>query len=56
MDKNDPLVKVTVRLPRSLMEKAKIRAVRERTSLQALIEAGLAALLKTPLRREGGAE
>jgi hypothetical protein len=50
MKEKDPLVKVSVRLPRSLTERMKIRVVKERTSLQELVETALEAFLKTPLR------
>ena len=50
MKDNDPLVKVSVRLTRSLTERMKIRTVKERTSLQELIGTALEAFLKTPLR------
>jgi hypothetical protein len=42
-----------VRVPESLIERAKIRAVREKSTLQDLVETALEAYLKTPLRREG---
>lgn len=47
------MVKVTVRLPENLVEKAKIRAVKERTTLQEMVAAALETYLKTPLKREG---
>jgi hypothetical protein len=49
----DPTIKISVRLRRSITEKMKIRAVKERTSQQELIETALETFLKTPLRREG---
>ncbi|HKN01435.1 MAG TPA: hypothetical protein VJX23_13035 [Candidatus Binataceae bacterium] len=49
------MVRLTVRISPDLVERVKIRAVRERTTLQALVAAALEAYLKTPLsKREGG--
>jgi len=53
MDKNDPLIKVSVRLPRTLVDRMKIRAVKEHTTGQEILETALEAFLKTPLREEG---
>lgn len=46
------MLKLTVRLPENLVEKAKIRAVKERTTLQDVVTVALEAYLKTPLKRE----
>lgn len=46
------MLKLTVRLPEKLVEKAKIRAVKERTTLQDMVTVALEAYLKTPLKRE----
>lgn len=48
----DNLIKVTVRLPEALMERIKIRAIRERRSVQDLAAAAFEAYLKTPITRE----
>jgi predicted DNA binding CopG/RHH family protein len=50
---NGTMLKLTVRLPESLVEKAKIRAVKERTTLQDMVTLALETYLKTPLKREG---
>jgi hypothetical protein len=47
------MFKLTVRLSEGLVEKAKIRAIKERTTLQDIVTAALEAYLKTPIKREG---
>ena len=42
-----------MRLPENLLERAKIRAVKEKRTLQDITTAALEAYLKTPLVREG---
>jgi len=42
------MFKLTVRLPNSLIEKAKIRAVKDRRTLQDLVSDALEAYLKSP--------
>ncbi|MHB8382329.1 MAG: hypothetical protein ACYDC3_08305 [Candidatus Binataceae bacterium] len=44
--------KITVRLPETLAERIKIRAVKERRSIQELAQLAFEAYLKTPLARE----
>jgi predicted DNA binding CopG/RHH family protein len=44
----EAMFKLTVRLPESLIENAKIRAVKERTTLQEMVAEALAAYLKAP--------
>jgi hypothetical protein len=44
---------LAVRLPESLVQRAKLRVVREKTTLQEMVEVALDAYLKTPLKREG---
>jgi predicted DNA binding CopG/RHH family protein len=48
------MLRVTVRLPDSLVEQAKIRVVKDRRTLQDLVTDALEAQLKTP-ERWGGA-
>jgi hypothetical protein len=48
-----PTSKTTLRLPDSLLERAKIRAVKEKRTLQDITTAALEAYLKMPLMREG---
>lgn len=45
--------KTTLRLPENLIERAKIRAIKERRTFQEITTAALEAYLKTPLAREG---
>jgi len=45
--------KTTLRLPENLIERAKIRAIKERRTLQEITTTALEAYLKTPLAREG---
>jgi len=47
------MVKVTIRLPQQLVERGKIRAIKEHRNFQDVIAEALEALLKTPLVREG---
>jgi plasmid stability protein len=47
------MFKLTVRLPDSLVEKAKIRAVKDRRTLQDLVNDALEAYLKSPAKRGG---
>ncbi len=56
MDKDDTLIKVTVRLPADMVERLKIRSAKEREPLQSLIGTAIRQFLKTPLRREGGSQ
>jgi len=42
------MTKVTIRLPDQLVEKAKIRAIRERRTFQDVVGEALALYLKTP--------
>jgi hypothetical protein len=51
--KAGPASKTTLRLPDNLLERAKIRAVKEKRTLQDITAAALEAYLKTPLAREG---
>ena len=46
--------KTTLRLSDELLERAKIRAVKERRTLQEITAEALEAYLKTSLVREGG--
>src|SRR5579885_3907223 len=48
------MTKITIRLPDALVQRAKIRAVRQRTQLQKIIAAALEAWLKHPDRDQGG--
>jgi hypothetical protein len=48
-----PTSKTTLRLPDNLLERAKIRAVKEKRTLQDITTAALEAYLKMPLVREG---
>ncbi len=48
------MTKVTIRLPENLVERGKIRAIKERRNFQDVIAEALEAFLKTPLVREGG--
>jgi hypothetical protein len=45
--------KTTLRLPGSLLERAKIRAIKEKRTLQDITTAALEAYLKTPIARRG---
>lgn len=45
--------KTTLRLPENLIERAKIRAIKERRTFQEIATTALEAYLKTPLAREG---
>ena len=45
--------KVTIRLPQGLVERGKIRAIKERRNFQDVISDALEAFLKTPINREG---
>ena len=49
-----PMTKTTLRLPTSLLERAKIRAIKEKRTLQEITAAALEAYLKTPIARTGG--
>jgi hypothetical protein len=44
------MVRIVARVPESIAVKLKVRAAKERTSVQALIVEAVNALLKTPLR------
>jgi predicted DNA binding CopG/RHH family protein len=48
-----PMSKTTLRLPENLIERAKIRAIKERRTFQEIATTALEAYLKTPLAREG---
>lgn len=50
-----PMVKLTVRLPDSLVRRAKIQAIKRRTKFQVLIEPALETFLKSS-GREGDAQ
>jgi hypothetical protein len=45
--------KTTLRLPASLLERAKIRAIKEQKALQEIAAAGLEMYLKMPITRTG---
>ncbi len=47
------MFRLTVRVPETLAEKAKIRAIQDKTTLQDLVSEALDAYLKTPRRKEG---
>jgi len=47
------MFKMTARLPESLAERAKIRAVKEKRTLQELVALALEAYLHEPIDREG---
>jgi hypothetical protein len=49
-----PMFKVTMRLPENLVERAKIRAIKEHRTLQEIAAAALDAYLRSPIQREGG--
>jgi len=49
----EPMFRLTVRVPETLAEKAKIRAIQDKTTLQDLVSEALDAYLKTPRRKEG---
>jgi len=49
----EPMFRLTVRVPETLAEKAKIRAIPDKTTLQDLVSEALDAYLKTPRRKEG---
>jgi predicted DNA binding CopG/RHH family protein len=51
----EAMTKVTIRLPQNLVERGKIRAIKERRNFQDVIAEALEAFLKTPLDREGAA-
>ena len=44
--------KLTIRLPEAMVERAKIRAVKEKTTLQEMVTTALEAYLRTPLKRQ----
>lgn len=46
MAKEQEIVRTTIRVPRELWDKAKIRAVKERVSLQEMVIVALEAYLK----------
>jgi len=46
MAKEQEIVRTTIRVPQELWDKAKIRAVKERISLQEMVIVALAAYLK----------
>lgn len=46
------MTKVTIRLPQQLVERGKIRAIKERRNFQDVIAEALDAFLKTPVQRE----
>jgi predicted DNA binding CopG/RHH family protein len=47
------MFKLTVRLPDSLIERAKIRAVKDKLTIQDLVAGALEAYLKSPAKRGG---
>lgn len=52
MKTTDALSMLTVRVPSDLIGRAKIRAVKEKTTLQKMVTALLEAHLRTPLKRQ----
>jgi len=46
------MTKVTIRLPQQLVERGKIRAIKEHRNFQDVIADALETLLKTPVQRE----
>lgn len=46
------MFRLTVRIPEALAERIKVRAIREKTTLQQLVEEALAGYLKKPLAKE----
>jgi predicted DNA binding CopG/RHH family protein len=48
------MFRLTVKISPDLTEAVKIRAAKERRTLQETVTSALEAYLKTPLRREGG--
>jgi hypothetical protein len=48
------MVRIVAKVPQALADKLKVRAVREHTTVQALITEAVEALLKTPLRAKEG--
>ncbi len=50
-----PMSKTTLRLPATLLERAKIRAIKEKRTLQEITAAALEAYLKTSIARAGDA-
>jgi hypothetical protein len=49
-----PVIKVTMRLPENLVERAKIRAIKEHRTLQEIAAAALDAYTRSAIQREGG--
>jgi hypothetical protein len=49
---DDTIKTFTVRLPETLIERIKIRGIKERRSLQELAQLAFEAYLKTPIARE----
>lgn len=47
------LFRMTVRVPESLAERVKIRAIKEKLTIQELTARALESYLRTPLSREG---
>jgi hypothetical protein len=47
------VTKTSLRVPENLLERAKIRAIKERRTLQDLTIAALEAYLETPLQQTG---
>jgi predicted DNA binding CopG/RHH family protein len=52
----EPMVKLTVRLSSSLIERTKIRAIKDRLTVQDLVNDALEAYLKSPAKRGGIAQ
>jgi hypothetical protein len=46
------VVRITARVPESLADRLKIRAVKEHVSVQELVTRAIETLLKTPLAKE----
>ena len=51
----EAMTKTSLRLPVALLERVKIRSIKERRPLQEIACVALEAYLKTPIEREGGA-
>jgi hypothetical protein len=54
-DPEKETAKTTLRLPASLLERAKIRAIKEHRTLQEIVADAITTYLKTPVARMGDA-
>jgi predicted DNA binding CopG/RHH family protein len=54
-DTEKETTKTTLRLPASLLERAKIRAIKEHRTLQEIVADAITTYLKTPVARMGDA-